>query len=158
MRKNKVTKEEAALAAINILSNYTVTLGDKEFKVVNLSYDDYIKFITLLTPMLETFFGSIASVSGVRLAPSSGVLSPGALIKYAGDVLPELACIVCNQTDPSVTVNDVKLWAQQGEPKGPFKLAEVVIKQIEQNKIINDFASFFAQMLPMIKTALNPNL
>lgn len=157
VKRTKITKEDAALAATNTLSIASFELGGKEYKVVNLRYDDYLKFITYLTPLLETFFGSLASVGGIKVVSPSSPINAMSIVKYAGESLPELACIVCNQTDPTVTTENVKIWCENSEPRGPFKLAELVIKQIEQNKIVNDFASFFVQMLPMIKAALNQN-
>lgn len=157
VNKTNITNEEAVKAAINVpeLSEVKFILGDIEFKVIDLGYDDYLKFLTFLTPMLEAFVGSLASIGGVRVMTPAAEVNATAIIKYCGESLPELACLVCNQTDPSITKEDVKKWSVQGSPKGPFKLAEIVLKQIDQNKIIADFASFFGQMLPMIQAALN---
>lgn len=156
MKTTKITKEnskqEAVKAVINTpeLSELKFTLGDKEFKVIDLGYDDYLKFITFLTPMLEVLLGSLASVKGVRVMTPTTEINAKSIITYCGESLPELVCIVCNQTDTSVTKEDVKIWA-----KSPFTLCHIVLLQIEKNAIISDFASFFAATLPLIKGALN---
>jgi len=122
-------------------------LGDRKFPVVDLSYDDYLRFLTLLTPLLETVVGGVMAKSGFR---SGAMLSPKDLISSLSDSLPELVSIVCNQTDETMTVEEVKLLGRT-----PFKLADIVMKQIEHNKIISEIASFFAQMLPVLKAALS---
>jgi hypothetical protein len=152
---NKLTKEnareEAVKAAVNSpeLSDIKFTLGEKEFKVIDLSYDDYLKFITHLTPMLEIFIGSLASVGGVNVMTPNTEVNAASIIKYAGSSLPELVCIVCNQTDETITKEEVKKLA-----KSPFQLCSIVLQQIEKNKIISDFASFFKSVLPLIQASL----
>lgn len=145
------SKEEAAKALVNSpeLSDISFTLGDREFKVIDLGYDDYLKFITFLTPMLEVFIGSLASVGGVNVVAPIKEINATSIIKYCGESLPEIACIVCTQTDPTITSEEIKKLA-----KTPFKLCEIVLLQIEKNKIIGDFASFFQQMMPLLKGAL----
>jgi len=156
--KTKITKEnakeEAVKAAINSpeMSDIKFTLGEKEFKVVDLPYDDYLKFLSYLTPMLEVFIGSLASTGGVRVMKPTSDINAGSIIKYCGESLPQIVCIVCNQTDPTVTTEDVKKWA-----KSPFVLCNIVLLQIEKNAIISDFASFFASVLPLLKSSLNLN-
>ncbi len=156
-KRTKIPAIEIARAATNApeLSREEFTLGDRKFKVVDLPYDDYLRFTTYLGPMLELLFGSLVSMSGIKAPTANVSLTPAAILQYAGESLPELACIVCTQTDPTMTVAQVKLLAQGSSPRGPFKLAEIVLKQVEQNKIINDFASFFGQMLPLLKAALS---
>ncbi len=144
-------KEEAVKAAVNSpkLSDIKFTLGEKEFKVIDLSYDSYLQFITHLTPLLEIFVGSLAATGGVRVLTPTADINAGSIIKYCGESLPEIVCIVCNQTDTSVTKEDVKKWA-----KSPFALCHIVLLQIEKNAIISDFASFFQQILPLLKASL----
>lgn len=123
------------------------TLGDKTYKIVDLSYDNYLLFMTHLGPLLEAVVGGVLSVQGMPI--STGSITPKLILDHLAGSLPELACIVCNETDPEMTTSQVKKLG-----KTPFKLAEIVIKQIEHNKIIADIASFFAQMLPVIKTVV----
>ncbi len=156
MKTTKLTKEnakeQAVKAAVNSpdMSDIGFKLGTREFKVIDLGYDDYLKFITFLTPMLEVFIGSLASVEGVNVLKQSSDIDATSIIKYCGERLPSIVCIVCNQTDPTVTQDDVKKWA-----KSPFELCNIVLLQIEKNGIISDFASFFAATLPLLKGAMN---
>jgi hypothetical protein len=133
------------------------TLGDRTFRLVDLPYDDYLLFASHLTPLLEVVFGSLAGVMDVNVTPKTSITA-ASVIEYAGSSLPELVRIVCSQTDPDISIGEIKKMSLQGSPKGPFKLAEIVLKQIEQNKIINDFASFFGQMLPLMKNVLSLSL
>lgn len=133
------------------LSENTFTLGSKEngtfreFKVVDLEYDDYLLFITKLAPLMKVLGSSILAAKG----GSSMSLDPSSLIEHCVHELPELAALVCRQTDPSVTADEVKKLA-----KTPFKLATIILRQIEQNKIVSEISDFFAQMLPLMKVAL----
>lgn len=148
----KLSQEDIVRAATNAptLAKDQFTLGTRTFSVVDLSYDDYMTFMVLLGPMMESVIGGVMTMQGVSVTSSQ--LSPKDIITHLSGSLPELARLVCAQTDPTVTIEFVKK-----EGKTPFKLAEIVLKQIEQNRIISDIASFFAQMLPVIKTALNLN-
>jgi hypothetical protein len=80
------------------------------------------------------------------MMPDTGVVSVSSLAKYCANVLPELVCVMAKQSDPSVTPEVVK---QLG--KSPFKLATIVMQQIEQNRVISDIADFFEQVLPVMK-------
>lgn len=148
---NKLTEREIIRAATNdaALSDRTFQLGDREFKVVDLDYDNYLKFLTLMQPLLEAVAGTIASHRGVALATTGEKISVGALIGYCSTQLPEMARIVCSATDPDINISEIKKLA-----KTPFKLAEVVITQIEQNNIIRDISDFFAQSLRLLQAVM----
>jgi len=139
------TKLEIVRAATNApeLSTRTVPLGDREFKVVDLEYDDYLLFMAQLQPLLEGLLGNLPGVRGLGL---SSVLSPTDIMRYCGKSLVDMAVIVCKQTDPSVTAEEVKRLA-----KSPFKLVTVVMAQIEQNNIIGELKDFFNLVLPLLK-------
>jgi hypothetical protein len=59
------------------------------------------------------------------------------LLKYCGDVIPELALLVVKQTRPDLTLEEVKKLG-----RSPFKLGTLVIMQIEHNKIIEEIGIF----------------
>lgn len=146
-----ITPQEISRAATNdpALSDDEFILGGRKFKVVDLPYDDYIKFISLMQPLLESLVNGVSEKAGLKLPeiviPTSGFTVAG-LVKACVGALPEMACIVCSQTDPTITVDEVKTLA-----KTPFKLAQVVLKQIVRNNIIKDFSDFFEQVIPFLK-------
>lgn len=140
----ELTNVDIVRAATNDSTGITVQLGDRTFPIKDLSYDSYVRFFSLLQPLLEMIAG--------KLAPSlqdhaTGITSE-AIIRYCSDSLPEMVCIVCEQTDPTITIQEVKELG-----KTPFNLAKIVIKQIEQNRVIADVSDFFVQVLPLLTKA-----
>jgi len=125
------------------LAERTVVLGDRTFPVLDLPYDQYTLFLAQLQPLLEGLLGTLPGLSGLGL---NDALTPAALITYCGKSLPEMARIVCAQSAPEITVAEVKLLG-----KTPFKLASVVLEQIDQNGIIADIKAFFVQLAPLLK-------
>ncbi len=147
-----LTEKEILAAATNdpSLSPDEFQLGDKKFKVVHLPYDDYVAFLSMLQPFLEGLMHNLAekanvSVPGIALGAAPDASS---LITFCLKSLPDMACIVCKQTDSSITVGEVKRLGGT-----PFALAGVVLKQISKNKMIKDFSSFFALVTPLLKAA-----
>jgi hypothetical protein len=67
------------------------------------------------------------------------------LLKYCGDVIPDLALLVVKQTRPDLTLAEVKKLG-----RSPFKLGTLVIMQIEHNKIIEEIGDFFVRLLPFL--------
>lgn len=123
-------------------------LGDRTFKVVHLRYDDYIKFLSLLKPFIDGLGKAVAAkagmqIPGITLVPDK--LDASMLMDFCLAELPEMVRIVCAQTDPNVTVEQVKEWAGD-----PFTLCAIVLKQIALNNMIGKIASFFATMLPLL--------
>lgn len=147
MRKTKTpTQTEIVRAATNSpeLSTHSFTLGDRTFPIVDLPYDDYIKFFAYLQPLIEKFAGAVTGISFTSQANDD--LSVSGLITYCSASLPEMVRMMCAQTDPSVTVDDVKSWV-----RSPFKLASIVMEQVKANKVIEDLADFFDQIVPLLK-------
>jgi hypothetical protein len=144
MSDNKITNIEIARAATNdpALAATKVQLGDREFPVMDMSYEDNVKFLAYLQPLLESVAGRVAGISG-----DAGLASAG-LLKYCGDALPEMARMVCKQSDPSITVEEVKRLG-----KTPIRLAGVVAAQMQHDRTIADIVDFFKQMLPLLKIA-----
>lgn len=140
------TPTEIVRAATNdpSLSTSSFTLGDKVFPVVDLPYDDYIKFFAYLQPLIEKFAGAVTGISFT--SSQTDDLSVSGLIRYCSESLPEMVRLMCVQTDPSVTAEDVKKSV-----RSPFKLASIVMVQVKANKIIEDMTDFFEQIVPLLK-------
>lgn len=120
-------------------------LGDREFPIKDLAYDDYLEFIDLARPIIESVADSLnvvgdgAGGSEVKLDPLG--LDFQKLIKLAGHELPRMAWICCKQSDPKIAIADVKRLA-----KRPFPLIEVVLIQVQHNKLIEEFQDFFPRL------------
>lgn len=147
-----LTKAEITRAAFNdsALSQTHFQLGDRTFPVKDLSYDQYTKFLLLVSPLVDLIIGRIGDkVKAEELGLGDldiSLFSVTDILRYCGDKLPEMAAICCQASDPTVTPELVKSLTNK-----PFDLAEIVLKQIIQNNMINDFAGFFARLLPMTK-------
>lgn len=145
---------ELAAAATNSpeLSKDEFRLGEKTFKIVDLKYDSYVKFLTLFKPILSGIASGMASKGGLPIPgielPNEGQIFDH-LITFGLTDLPEMVRITCNQTDPTVTVEQVKEWGGD-----PFTLCAIVMKQIARNNMIARFASFFVQALPLMKAVM----
>lgn len=148
------TKEMAA-AAINSpeLSADEFRLGERTFKIIDLKYDAYVKFLTLFKPVLAGIASGMASQQGMPIPgielPNEGQIFDH-LVTFGLTDLPEMTRIICNQTDTSVTTEQVKEWAGD-----PFTLCAIVMKQIARNNMIARFASFFGQALPLMKMVMS---
>jgi hypothetical protein len=145
----ELTGQEILAAATNApsLAPDEFVLGDRTYKVVDLSYDDYVSFLTYLQPFLDGLVGNFASKTNVSLpgiSLSQSIDAP-AFVKFCGKSLPEMTRLICKQTNPDITVDEVKLAAGN-----PFVLAAVVIKQVNKNQMISTFASFFGQLAPLL--------
>lgn len=145
-----LTEQEILAAATNdpSLSTDEFTLGTKTYKLVSLSYDDYITFLAFLQPFLDALVGSTAEKAGLSIPGISigDTLDATTLVRFCSKSLPEMVRIICKQTEPTITVEQVKVAAGN-----PFALAIIVIKQISKNGMIRDFSSFFAQMTPLLR-------
>jgi hypothetical protein len=124
------------------LATRTVTLGDREFPIVDLPYSEYLAYLTKLQPLIQGVAGRLGAMRGLVEPTELGL---GTLMEYCVNDLPEMVQISLRQTDPGITVEQVKKLG-----KTPFKLAYVVLAQIEQNNIISEVADFFVQMLPLL--------
>lgn len=144
-KKLKLTERQIARAATNdpSLSEREFQLGDRTFPLVDLPYDDYVVFLGHLQPLMEAIAGRFSATQDLV---SSEEITVSGLAKYCAKALPEMVTLMARQSDPTMTTDVVK---QMG--RSPFKLATIVMKQIEQNKVISDIADFFEQVLPVIK-------
>jgi hypothetical protein len=144
-----ISERELARAVTNdpALSEDQFTLGGRVFTIIDLEYDEYVTFTTMLKPLFEVLFARFTggvSIPGIDL--STGLSADG-VMRFALADLPEMARIVCSKTEPDITIEEVKKLAKQ-----PFKLAEVVVAQILRNNIINDFSTVFTQLRRLIPT------
>lgn len=133
-----------------LLSDRKVRLGEREFTVVDLEYDAYLEFMAYMKPLLECALSAIPGVAGAGV---SELLTPASLVSYCSKELPQMARLVCAQTDPDITVADVKRLG-----KTPFALAMVVLAQIEQNDMIRVVKDFFVQTAPLLKSLISARL
>jgi len=145
----QLTDAQKTRAAVNDPADHFI-LGGRTFKIVDLPYDDYLRFILLMEPLVQMLVQSASqsgkvSIPGMELDTSS--ISAMGLARYCGDSLPEMVRIICSQTEPEITVEEIKKLG-----RNPFVLAKIVILQVSQNGIIRDFTDFFAQILPLFKT------
>jgi hypothetical protein len=149
--ETQLTQKEIARAMTNdpALSEVSFTLGDRTYKVVDLAYDDYTTFLSLLSPLIEGVAKKFISHVQVVDSGENFSLRPTDLFDYCKNELPKLVAIICNQTDQSITEHDVKAVA-----KSPIQLAQIVMLQFQQNNIIKDIGDFFVQTLPLIKAAM----
>lgn len=159
-KRKQASTEEPALtgkqlteAALNLPADQ-FQLGDRVFNIVHLPYDDYLLFVEYIAPFLDAIGTRLI---GEKLGLSTGVSLPGielgtainatAIIRMCGKQLPEMVQIICRQTDPTITVEDVKRLAGD-----PTPLIGPIIKQIVHNGIIQKFASFFAQLTTILSS------
>src|SRR5262249_7239697 len=64
------------------LSDTVITLGDKEITIVDLPYDDYLVFLSRLTPLM----GTLANQLGIGLVGSTiKALDSSSLISYCAE-------------------------------------------------------------------------
>lgn len=145
----QISEAEKIRAALNLPADQ-FKLGDRVFSIHDLPYDDYIAFVALSQPLVEVLINKVAgrnraiSVPGIELKPED--INIASIVTTLGKVLPDMVCLMCKQSDPTVTVAEVKTLGRT-----PFALAVAVFKQIKQNGMIRDFADFFVQLTTMLK-------
>lgn len=138
------------------------TLGDREFPVKDLSYDDYLEFVDLARPIIEQVTSAL-EIHGVDGDPQIDLnpinLDYKQLIKLAGHELPRMAWICCKQSDPKISIADVKRLGRR-----PMHLLEVIMLQVKHNELVKEFQDFFprlakvvGEMVPDVKQAVMPS-
>lgn len=122
--------------------------GDERrvFPIKDLSYDSYIEFLKLARPVMDLLIGSLDVAMDEKGEPTLTIrresLDLDVLLDVAGTSLPRLAHLCCKQSDPRITVDEVKRLARR-----PMDLLDVVIKQVQHNKIVQEFADFFPRLV-----------
>ena len=148
---HELSKEELNRAAFNLPADEFM-LGGRVFKIHDLPYDDYCKFCSYVYPMIESFIKKFMAQRGGDLNLPDGLraevpeFSGFDIFRVCEKQLPEMVCIICSQTDPTMTVTEVKRLAGR-----PQVLLAPVIQQIKLNHMVEEFASFFGQMMTMAK-------
>lgn len=110
--------------------------GGKKFKVLDLTYDNYIEFLQLLAPVIEPIFKSDPNVE----------MDVKSLITGLGKSLPRMVYLMMYPQDKEVTQDWIKEQA-----KTPYVLAEIAMKQVAKNKMIAEFADFFVLMMKVMR-------
>ena len=123
--------------------------GGREFPIKDLSYDDYVEFMELAQPIISSIIEALELTNDdgqpdVNFNPAS--LDIPKLIKMAGGNLPRMAWLCCKQSEPNITVADVKRIGRR-----PTAMIQVVIDQVVHNKLIQEFQDFFRQMGSQLK-------
>lgn len=139
-----MTELQIAMAATNSpdLAPTSFTLGDREFKVVNLRYMDQCAFLAYLGPVLTEVFAQLHR-------GGEGGLGLYEVLQHCAEKLPAIVQLSCKQTDPSVTVQ----WVEDNT-RSPIQLANIVMMQANQNKLIDEVAGFFGQILGLVEAML----
>lgn len=144
------------------LSKDEFLLGGRTFTVVSLKYRQYLQFVSKLEPVLKALGSKLKagvtqardnkvsiSVPGIVLQSLDG-LDAGYIMQFCAEEIPAMVEIVCNMAvikDPTQHVT--KEWIEDNA-ESPFELLNIVLAQINKNKMIVQFAHFFAQVLPML--------
>lgn len=136
--------------------NKSFKLGNRTFELKDLSYDDYVQFVKHSGPLVESVVSVIQPVlkndkDGQLVTDfelSVKGLDMDGLAELAGHNLPLLAQLACKQSDPSITIEQVKDLAmhRDNESRGPMALIEVVLKQVAHNKIVEEIAAAFPRL------------
>lgn len=131
----EMPKSTIVLAAKNE-SVETYEFGGKVFKILDLPYDSYIEFLNLLTPVLEPMFKS---------DPNSD-LDIKSLVAGLGKSLPRMVFLMMVAQDQDVS----EAWIKENA-KTPYVLADIALKQVAKNKMIQEFADFFVLLMKMMR-------
>jgi hypothetical protein len=151
----ELTSEQIHNAVRNEYPDKSFQLGDRTFPVKDLSYDDYLEFCDLARPIIESVVGIVDlsmadGKSDVEFNPAG--LDFNQIIKLAGKELPRMAWICCRQSDPNITIDEVKRLARR-----PMALLTVVLAQVQHNQMVQEFVDFF-QSLAQRVSGLAPEL
>lgn len=139
-----LTTSQIADAVRNDYPDKSFKLGNREFPIHDLDYDSYIEFMELARPIIVSLANTITPVmkdQKLDFDLNYGKLDFGSLIKLAGNELPRMAHICCRQSDPKVSIADVKRLARR-----PHNLIEVVLLQVKHNELVKEFADFFPRL------------
>lgn len=138
-----LTSHDIVRAATNdpAMSTASFKLGERSFPIVDLPYDDYIKFLAFLQPLFDAFATALSGRGSV-----GDTLTASDLLKYCASSLPEMVLLMCRQTDKDMTADEVKRLG-----RNPFVLANAVLAQVTHNSVIEDIKSFFEQITAMMR-------
>ena len=145
-----LTESQIADAVRNDYPEASFTLGQSEaartFPIKDLSYDAYIEFLKVGKPILDLVIGAITVTTDEngdsQIAFNKEAVDLDLVIEMAGTSLPRLAHLCCKQSDPKITVDQVKALARR-----PMDLLDVVLKQVKHNQLVQEFADFFPRLV-----------
>ena len=155
---------------LNAMSNSgygSYKFGSRTFELKHLAYDDYMKFVKLAQPLIETIAqmaGEDLSGGVTQIAFNAMALDFDTVIKLSGDNLPQLAWLALKASDPKIKPEEVKALAVESNPGcPPMAMAEVVLVQVKHNQMIKGFVDFFqrlatrvADLMPEVTQAMTP--
>lgn len=161
MTTQKLTDEQIANAVRNDYGDACFTLGDRVFPVKDLDYDSYVEMMRLAQPVIELVAGALDIKDGdgeADLALNPANIDYARIIELCGKDLPKMAWLCCKQSDYKITVDQVKQLARR-----PQVLIEVVLIQVQHNKLVEEFAGFFPRigerlyaLVPSMAEAMKP--
>ena len=156
--KKPLTSEQIILGATNdpSLSTSSFKFNDKEYKYVHLSYDAYIEFMLKIKQLLTAVVGTVAAKANATVKIPGIALEGTAadsVINFASKEIPDMVRIIVNncnefaEVPDRITVEDIK------KVRGitPMTLTNIIMGQVVFNNMIPEFASFFVQMMPLLK-------
>jgi hypothetical protein len=163
--ENSLTEEQvlSEAFAIPILGEGEFMFGGRKFQVVSLGYKQYLQFVSRLKPIIglvasklkNTITDAVNSkvnvgIPGIALS-ALGDIDPAYLLNFCAEDLPQMVEIVCNMKPLREEKLGELVTAQwvEDNAQSPFELINIVLAQVNKNKMIVQFADFFAQVLPI---------
>lgn len=130
----KTTKGPSKMQIAQAVSNSSdefFEFGGKQFKLLDLCYDDYIEFVEHMSPFIEK----------VMKASMSDNMDIMGFVRFAGKGLPRMVWLMIHKQDEAVTED----WVKENAGT-PYVLAELAFRQVVKNRMIEEFARFFASL------------
>lgn len=145
-KKVDLTEQQIVAATLNSpeLSEHSIILQGRTFKIIDLEYDAYMKFTLYLKPIFKEILSKAAEAQSSGKSAINFTLEDfniDRIFEIFGSTLPDMALLCLQATEPSMTVEECKRLC-----KTPFKMLEIVLLQISKNNIIQDFTSFFPHL------------
>lgn len=152
-----MNKKKIGSKPILVSEQLSFTLGDREFNIVPFSsredaYDQQTEFLLLVTPLLmkilDVSFAAATSVKDIVDLNNIDILP---LLREFSSTLPQLVAIICQGSDPSITVEDVKKLAKSLLNQN---LLMAVIYQVQADNMIEDILNLknaFGELGTLIK-------
>jgi hypothetical protein len=165
----ELTQQEKLSAALNLPAHAKDTehfkLGDREFTVLDLNYDDFMEFIGYMQPLVDSIASGFAGallkkpsqdLPGITL-PNPASFSFGSIIKYCSKDLPKLVVLVCNTEARQKEEKSLEVTEKfvRKNLKDPIQAVEIIMLQANKNQMISRIGSFFVQYLPQFQMAKN---
>jgi hypothetical protein len=153
LSQTEITQAVRNEAAGTFTLENPITKASRTFELKHLSYDAYLEFCELAHPILSTLSGALdmGNKGGeFKLEFNPLNIDYKTVLKLAGKELPRMVLLCCKQTDPRITLEEVKELGHR-----PQQLVQVVLKQIKHNEMVKEIADSFPQIVEQL-TALLP--